>query len=171
MKAYVGVTDGEWYRFLSTRPGLNEVNFWRPGGGRGFRVLTPGFFKTHYPHNRVVGGGFYSGFAQLRIFEAWELFGEGNGVDSQSEGDNEELWDARSSGDQPLQEPKPHVVVQAGETIVCPADPLLVHRWAFRVGKHSQARYGLRQRRHGESNPLGDPPPSKPPDAARDPIV
>jgi putative restriction endonuclease len=85
VKAYVGVTDGEWYRFLAARPVLNEVNFWRPGGGRGFRVLTPGepfFFKTHYPHNRVVGGGFYSGFAQLRISEAWELFGEDNGVSS-----------------------------------------------------------------------------------------
>jgi putative restriction endonuclease len=85
VKAYVGVTDGEWYQFLAARPELNEVNFWRPSGAREFRVLTPGepfFFKTHYPHNRVVGGGFFSGFAQLRISEAWELFGEGNGVDS-----------------------------------------------------------------------------------------
>jgi putative restriction endonuclease len=85
VKAYVGVTDGDWYRFLAARPVLNEVNFWRPGGGREFRVLTPGepfFFKTHHPQNRVVGGGFYSGFAQLRISEAWELFGEDNGVSS-----------------------------------------------------------------------------------------
>ena len=69
MKAYVGVTDVEWYRFLAGRPELDEVNFWRPGGGRSFEVLTPGepfFFKTHYPHNRVVGGGFYSDFAALR---------------------------------------------------------------------------------------------------------
>jgi putative restriction endonuclease len=42
----------------------------------------PFFFKTHYPHNRVVGGGLFSGFALLRISEAWELFGLGNGVDS-----------------------------------------------------------------------------------------
>ncbi|MBC6467774.1 HNH endonuclease [Actinomadura alba] len=85
MKAYVGVTDGDWYRFLSARPGLNEVNFWRPSSAREFKVLTPGepfFFKSHYPHNRVVGGGFYSGFAQLRVSEAWEFFGEANGVDS-----------------------------------------------------------------------------------------
>ena len=61
------------------------MNFWRPGGDREFRVLAPGepfFFKTHYPHNRVVGGGFYSGFAPLRLSEAWELFERGNGVDS-----------------------------------------------------------------------------------------
>lgn len=83
MKAYVGVTDGEWSRFLADRPELSEVNFWRPSSAREFRVLTPGepfFFKSHYPHNRVVGGGFYSGFSQLRVSEAWELFGEGNGT-------------------------------------------------------------------------------------------
>jgi putative restriction endonuclease len=83
MKAYVGVTDGDWYRFLAASPDVNEVNFWRPSGRHEFRVLTPGepfFFKTHHPHNRVVGGGFYSGFAQLRISEAWEFFGPANGV-------------------------------------------------------------------------------------------
>jgi len=85
VKAYVGVTDGEWYRFLSSRPELSEINFWRPSGKQSFRVLQPGepfFFKSHYPGNSVVGGGFYSGFAKLRISEAWELFGEGNGVES-----------------------------------------------------------------------------------------
>jgi putative restriction endonuclease len=81
--AYVGVTDNEWYRFLAVRPGLQEVNFWQPSGGREFHVLAPGepfFFKTHYPHNRVVGGGFFSDSARLRVSEAWELFGEANGV-------------------------------------------------------------------------------------------
>ncbi|MFC4529322.1 HNH endonuclease [Sphaerisporangium dianthi] len=83
MKAYVGVTDGEWYRFLAARPALAEVNFWRPSGAREFRVLSPGepfFFKSHHPHNRVIGGGFYSGFAQLRVSEAWEFFGQANGA-------------------------------------------------------------------------------------------
>lgn len=69
----MGVTDNEWFRFLAARPELDAVNFWRPGGGREFGVLTHGepfFFKTHSPHNRVVGGGFYSGFAALRVSEA-----------------------------------------------------------------------------------------------------
>lgn len=35
MKAYVGVMDGEWYRFLAARPAGGEVNFWRPAGGWG----------------------------------------------------------------------------------------------------------------------------------------
>ncbi len=85
MRAYVGVTDAEWYRFLSARPEVQEVNFWQPSGGRDFRVISPGepfFFKTHYPHNRVVGGGFFSSSARLTVSEAWQLFGEANGVDS-----------------------------------------------------------------------------------------
>ena len=45
----------------------------------------PFFFKTHAPHNRVVGGGFYSGFAALQISEAWKLFGHANGVASLKE--------------------------------------------------------------------------------------
>lgn len=83
MRGYVGVTDGEWYRFLADRPDLSEVNFWRPGGGRGFRAVAEGepfFFKTHAPHNRVVGGGFYGGFAPLHASEAWDLLGPANGV-------------------------------------------------------------------------------------------
>ncbi len=85
VKAYVGVTDGGWYRFLAARPHLQEVNFWRPASSHGFRALQVGepfFFKSHHPHNRVVGGGFCSGFARLPISEAWELFGEGNGAAS-----------------------------------------------------------------------------------------
>jgi len=88
MRAYVGVTDNDWYRFLAARDGLQEVNFWQPSGGREFHVLAPGepfFFKTHYPHNRVVGGGFFSDSARLQVSEAWELFGEANGVSSMAQ--------------------------------------------------------------------------------------
>jgi hypothetical protein len=83
VRAYVGVTDGDWYRFLAARPDIAEVNFWQPSGGRAFRVLETGepfLFKTHHPHNRVVGGGFFSGFAVLPLSEAWSLFGEANGL-------------------------------------------------------------------------------------------
>jgi putative restriction endonuclease len=83
--AYVAVTDNEWYRFLASRPEVTEVNFWQPSGDHEFRVLAPGepfFFKTHYPHNKVVGGGFFSDSVRLQVSEAWELFGEANGADS-----------------------------------------------------------------------------------------
>lgn len=85
MRVYVGVTDGDWYRYLAARPELQEVNFWRPSSAQQFRALSPGepfFFKTHHPHDQVVGGGFYSGFAQLRLSEAWEFFGRANGADN-----------------------------------------------------------------------------------------
>ncbi len=32
MKLYVGVTDNDWYRFLSQLPNVDEVNFWQPEG-------------------------------------------------------------------------------------------------------------------------------------------
>jgi putative restriction endonuclease len=94
VRAYIGVTDGDWYRFLADRPGLSEVNFWQPSGRYEFHAITPGepfFFKTHYtgnrvvPGNRIVGGGFFSGSVRLPVSEAWSLFGEANGVSSQAE--------------------------------------------------------------------------------------
>jgi putative restriction endonuclease len=88
VRAYIGVTDGDWYRFLADRPGLAEVNFWQPSGRYEFHAITPGepfFFKTHYPDNRVVGGGFFSGSVRLPVSEAWGLFGEANGVSSLAE--------------------------------------------------------------------------------------
>ncbi len=77
------MTDSDWYRQLARQAVGGEVNFWRPGGGRRFAAISSGepfFFKTHHPHNRVVGGGFYSGFAALHLSEAWELFGQDNGA-------------------------------------------------------------------------------------------
>lgn len=42
MKAFIAVTDRDWYEFLRRRPNSDEVNFWQPGGGRQFRALNPG---------------------------------------------------------------------------------------------------------------------------------
>jgi putative restriction endonuclease len=82
VRAYVGVTDWDWYRFLQGR-GATEVNFWQPSGGRRFVAIPEGapfFFKSHYSHgNRIVGGGFLSGWASLPMTRAWEFFGEDNG--------------------------------------------------------------------------------------------
>ena len=39
---YVGVTDGDWFRFLAQRPDIREVNFWQPVDTRRFGALTPG---------------------------------------------------------------------------------------------------------------------------------
>lgn len=89
MKAYVGVTDGDWWRFLASNPLITEVNFWQPGGNRDFRVLDRGepfLFKSKWHDgNRLVGGGFFEGSVRLRISEAWNIFGLGNGVGSLEE--------------------------------------------------------------------------------------
>ena len=84
----VAVTDGDWFRFLRSRPGLDEVNFWMPGGGRGFRALVPGeplLFKLHAPDNYIAGGGFFGHFSQLPCSLAWEAFGEKNGASTFAE--------------------------------------------------------------------------------------
>ncbi len=78
---YVGVTDGEWFRFLRNEPILDEVNFWSPGGrtinaGRG----VPFLFKLKAPQNAIGGGGFISFVERMPIRDAWEFFGRENGA-------------------------------------------------------------------------------------------
>ncbi len=83
MKLYLGVTDNNWFRFLSERVGVDEVNFWQPSGSRQFRTLQPGdpfLFKLHHPENFVVGGGIFAHFSVCPIDLAWDAFGFKNGV-------------------------------------------------------------------------------------------
>jgi putative restriction endonuclease len=85
MNGYVAVTDADWFRFLSSQPGIDEVNFWKPGGGTGFRALTLGgplLFKLHWPENFIVGGGFFASFSILPVSMVWETFGVKNGAPS-----------------------------------------------------------------------------------------
>ena len=84
-KAFVGVTDQEWFEFLSHRADLTEVNFWQPGGKTQFRALNQGelfLFKLHSPNNYIAGGGFFAASSLLPLSLAWETFGAGNGVGS-----------------------------------------------------------------------------------------
>lgn len=88
MKVYIGITDMDWYRSLAAQPDVREVNFWKPGGDAPFKALSAGepfLFKTHWPHNRIVGGGFFEGFARLPLSSAWEFFGKANGVSTLEE--------------------------------------------------------------------------------------
>lgn len=84
-KAFVGVTDSDWFEFLSNRPELTEVNFWQPGGRVRFKALDQGdlfLFKLHSPNNFIVGGGFFATSSLLPVSIAWETFGPMNGVGS-----------------------------------------------------------------------------------------
>lgn len=87
MKAYVAVTDNDWFKFLAAQEGIDEVNFWQPGGGRDFRLLTSGaplLFKLHWPENAIAGGGFFAWFTRLPVSIVWETFGVKNGASSYS---------------------------------------------------------------------------------------
>lgn len=89
MKLWVGLTDNDWFEVVSHVPGIDEVNFWQPGGGsRAFRALQigePFLFKLHSPYNFIVGGGFFAHWTRLPISLAWEVFAEKNGAHSYSD--------------------------------------------------------------------------------------
>jgi putative restriction endonuclease len=87
MKIWVGVTDKDWFQYLS-RIDADEVNFWQPSGSRAFRALQPGepfLFKLHSPDNFVVGGGHFVRYSALPASLAWDAFGQKNGVSSLEE--------------------------------------------------------------------------------------
>lgn len=81
MKFYIGVTDINWFEFLSSiKP--DEVNFWKPGGGN-FRAINTGslfLFKLKYPENYIVGGGYFFKSLRLPVSLAWKAFSEKNGA-------------------------------------------------------------------------------------------
>lgn len=83
LKTFIGVTDNNWFNFLSSIPDIDEVNFWQPSGSSVFRALNPGepfLFKLHSPLNYIVGGGFFAHSTILPISLAWEAFGVKNGA-------------------------------------------------------------------------------------------
>jgi putative restriction endonuclease len=87
VRGFIGHTDRGWWEFLSARPVISEVNFWRPGG-RGFGALAPGepfFFRLKSPVNRIGGFGLFARAARLPVWRAWEVFGEANGVSGEAE--------------------------------------------------------------------------------------
>ncbi|MGB4220904.1 MAG: hypothetical protein WBJ50_06455 [Smithellaceae bacterium] len=78
MKAFVGITDRDWFELLSSLPQLDEVNFWQPSGKQQFRALAPGelfLFKLHSPDNFIVGGGDLGDLGS-------NLYSGGSGVES-----------------------------------------------------------------------------------------
>lgn len=82
MKLYVGVTDSNWYNFLSSSQ-PDELNFWQPGGKQVFKALEQNdlfLFKLHSPLNYIVGGGFFVRHSFLPVSLAWDAFETKNGT-------------------------------------------------------------------------------------------
>jgi hypothetical protein len=42
VRYFVGITDRDWFDFLSRLNGLDEVNFWQPSAQQQFRALQIG---------------------------------------------------------------------------------------------------------------------------------
>ncbi len=84
MKLWLGVTDNNWYNFLSElKP--EDINFWQPGGNSTFKILSPGapfLFKLKGKINKIGGVGFFSSQTFLPINVAWDVFREKNGASS-----------------------------------------------------------------------------------------
>lgn len=84
MKIFLGVTDNNWYSYLSKiQP--EDIDFWQPGGNANFKVLSPGapfLFKLKSPLNKIGGVGFFSSQTFLPINIAWDVFKERNGCAS-----------------------------------------------------------------------------------------
>ncbi len=88
MRAFIGITDGDWFDLLSSLDSVDEVNFWQPSGNSKFRALEQGelfLFKLHSPRNYIVGGGFFGYSTLLPVTVAWETFQLANGTRSLSE--------------------------------------------------------------------------------------
>jgi putative restriction endonuclease len=89
MKFWVGVTDTNWYDFLSKlRP--DEVNFWQPSGRAPFAsenafVGMPFLFKLKGKSNAIAGGGYFMTFSKLPASLAWDVFEQKNGCRGLSE--------------------------------------------------------------------------------------
>jgi putative restriction endonuclease len=82
VKAFVGITDSDWFSFLAARPNLDEVNFWQPSGATQFRALAPRelfLFKLHAPQQFIVGGALFAYSTILPLSLAWDAFEEKNG--------------------------------------------------------------------------------------------
>lgn len=88
VRFYVGITDFDWFTYLGGTGPLDEVNFWRPSAGQGFKALDPGgpfLFKLHSPRNFIVGGGFFGYYTSLPVSFAWKSFGTKNGAHSEQD--------------------------------------------------------------------------------------
>jgi putative restriction endonuclease len=88
VRFFVGITDRDWFDFLSRLNDLDEVNFWQPSGQQHFRALQigePFLFKLHSPDDYIVGGGFFSHFTILPASIVWQAFGEKNGAQTEEE--------------------------------------------------------------------------------------
>jgi len=75
-----GDTDNDWFDFLASLSGIDEVNFWKPSAGN-FKAIGEGerfAFRLKSPRNKIGGFGTFVKSSSLPIQMAWEAFGSKN---------------------------------------------------------------------------------------------
>jgi len=85
VRLWVANTDSDWFDFLASQPGIDEVNFWQPSGSSNFGAIHSGelfLFRLKSPRNAIGGYGVFSHSSNLPISLAWEAFGIKNGAAS-----------------------------------------------------------------------------------------
>jgi putative restriction endonuclease len=88
VRLWVADTDSDWFDFLASQAGIDEVNFWQPSGTSNFSAIQPGeffLFRLKSPRNAIGGYGVFGHASRLPISLAWEAFGIKNGADSYEE--------------------------------------------------------------------------------------
>lgn len=83
VRLWAANTDLDWFDFLTSQPGVDEVNFWQPSGNATFGAIQPGelfLFKLKSPRNVIGGYGVLSQSSNLPMSLAWEAFGTKNGA-------------------------------------------------------------------------------------------
>jgi putative restriction endonuclease len=85
VRLWAANTDLDWFDYLATQPGIDEVNFWQPSGHASFGAIGQGelfLFKLKSPRNVIGGFGVLSQSTNMPLSLAWEAFGTKNGAAS-----------------------------------------------------------------------------------------
>lgn len=83
VRLWAANTDLDWFDFLASQSGIDEVNFWQPSGETRFGAIHPGelfLFRLKSPRNVIGGFGVFSQASNLPVSLAWEAFGIKNGA-------------------------------------------------------------------------------------------
>jgi putative restriction endonuclease len=83
----IAITDLDWYEFIKEHPYINLFNFWTPTPWN-VKKLKEGdkvYFMLKSPIRKIGGYGHYVEYKNLTAEQAWETYGQGNGLETLEE--------------------------------------------------------------------------------------
>jgi len=78
VRLWVANTDSDWFDFLASQAGIDEVNFGSRAEPQIFAAIQPGelfLFRLKSPRNAIGGYGVFGHSSRLPISLAWEALG------------------------------------------------------------------------------------------------